>query len=519
MIFYSNTSLIAIGLASIPAMLSIYYFLYKDNIKIGLSLLFISGLLLRFAIAAFDPYLNEWDERFHALVAKNMIQFPFKPMLHAQPIMPYDIGDWCCNHIWVHKQPLFMWQMAGSMYLFGINEVAMRLPSVFMGALSILFIFEIGNYWTNNKNIAFFAGFLFAFSYYQLELTSGRLGLDHNDAAFSFYVLASIWAFVKYLKSKHNWKWAILIGLFVGFAILIKWLTGLLVFGGWGLYLLQTKDDRQNLKKWKHLFLAVILCCLVFIPWQIYIMTYFPEESSIMYESNRKHITEALQGHSGGFLYHIKKLDLLYSTFVLPFLALGSFLLFRIKHSKRILSISFFAMIVVIYFFFSIIVKTKMPAFTYPVAGLIWIIISSGIIYSINYLNQYFKSRINRRFLFGLLFLFFGIMVLQPMRIVKHRSINNEWRNAKINNTYIFKELPLDSIQKRIILNCKSFENVELMFYQDVNAYHWFHEEQLLDSMMNLGYQFAAFKSHTNQHLPDYIEQSERIYIIDRELR
>ena len=69
------------------------------------------------------------------------------------------------------------------------------------------------------------------------------------------------------------------------------------------------------------------------------------------------------------------------------------------------------------------------------------------------------------------------------------------------------------------MINCKSFEDVELMFYQNVNAYHWFPEEKVLDSLQALGYKFAAFKSHTDQYLPEYITKDTTILIINQELR
>ena len=84
----------------------------KDNI--ALFLLLLSGLLLRFYLSA-DFQLHEWDERYHALVAKNMIESPFKPMLYKNPVLPYNYQNWIENHVWLHKQPLPFWFMAASL--------------------------------------------------------------------------------------------------------------------------------------------------------------------------------------------------------------------------------------------------------------------------------------------------------------------------------------------------------------------------------------------------------------------
>src|SRR5688572_1561849 len=113
-------------------------FFIRNKISWSIALLVLGSFFLRLEMASLDPFLHNWDERFHALVSKNMMEDPFRPMLYKHPALPYDYTSWCCNHIWIHKQPLFLWQMAGSMKIFGVNEVALRLPSVIMGALMVL---------------------------------------------------------------------------------------------------------------------------------------------------------------------------------------------------------------------------------------------------------------------------------------------------------------------------------------------------------------------------------------------
>jgi len=121
MIFYSAQTAIGCALVCILILLSIYVHFVKEKPRQALAILILTGFVLRVFIALLDPYLQDWDERFHALVAKNMMDNPFKPMLRAESIIPYNIEDWCCNHIWVHKQPLFLWFMALSMKIFGVS--------------------------------------------------------------------------------------------------------------------------------------------------------------------------------------------------------------------------------------------------------------------------------------------------------------------------------------------------------------------------------------------------------------
>ncbi len=514
MILYSSQVSISIIIVSAFVLTSIYLHFNRKNYQIALLMLIISGLILRLLMASVDPFLQEWDERFHALVAKNLMNHPFQPMLRVNPIMPYRIEDWCCNHIWLHKQPLFLYQMALSMKIFGINEISIRIPSAIMGSISIYFIYDIAKKWIKNIDVAYLAALLFAVSYYQLELTSGRLLLDQNDVAFTFYVTASFWAFIKYLYTESKLKWALTIGLFVGCAVLIKWLTGILVFGGWGFYILLESRIKFEWKEWRYLFSSVIVSLFVFIPWQLYISHEFPIETSIMHKSNINHMLDDL-GHPGSMWFHLNHMRTIYGQYLLLFAPFGIYQLFKTKNINKNLSISFISMIIVIYFFFSVIVKTKMPAFTFPVNSIVWILISFGILTSLKYRS---KNKIfNSAFAISILLSFY---TLKPWKIIAHRSKSNVERNSKIENTLIYKNLNLeDKLKGRIILNCKGFEDVELMFYKDVNAFHWYPKENTLDSLMQRGFKFAAFKSHNNQGLAKYIYTNKDIIIIDKQLR
>ncbi len=515
MILFADQVFAVTALICTFVLASVYCQYIKKSTQIALLLLLFAGLVLRFFMASIDPFLQNWDERFHALVAKNLMNHPFYPMLRVNPIMPYKIEDWCCNHIWVHKQPLFLWQMALSLKIFGINEIAIRLPSVLMGTISIFFIYDIARKWVTNINIAYLAALLFTVSYYHLELTSGRFSLDHNDLVFTFYVTASIWAYIRYLHSINTFKWSLIIGFLVGCAVLNKWLTGILIFGGWGLYELLSSKGSIDLNRWKPLILSILTSILVFIPWQIYILKNFPIESKIMYEHNRRHIFEVLQGHHGSVWFHLNQMKTIYGELLLVFLPIGIFSILSNKHINKTLSISLLAMVLVIYSFFSLIVRTKMPAFTYPAYSIIWIFIASGVMFSYKILLKHTNDHVLMLFI-ALMFIY----TLKPWQISNFRSMNNQERNSKIENTQIYKSLDLTKeLNGRVIINCKSFEDIELMFYKNVNAYHWYPDKSTFDSLLQNGYKFAAFKNHNNQHLPEYIYGNDDIIIIGKEIK
>jgi 4-amino-4-deoxy-L-arabinose transferase-like glycosyltransferase len=201
MIFNSTQTSIGLLVTSLPAILSLYLFFFRGERKASLILLMLSAFSLRLLMISLDPFVQEWDERFHALVAKHMMDYPFKPMLILNPILAQSPYDWGSLHIWVHKQPLFLWQMAISMKIFGVTPFAMRLPSAMMGCIMVWLIYDIARKWISNETIAYIAAFIASFSFYSLELTSGRLSLEHNDLAFTFYVTCSLWAFTRYVQT------------------------------------------------------------------------------------------------------------------------------------------------------------------------------------------------------------------------------------------------------------------------------------------------------------------------------
>jgi hypothetical protein len=61
----------------------------------------------------------------------------------------------------------------------------------------------------------------------------------------------------------------------------------------------------------------------------------------------------------------------------------------------------------------------------------------------------------------------------------------------------------------------KTIEDTEVRFWQPNNAYHWWPQEKQLDSLIQLGYSFCAFKSHGEQKLPDFILQNPKVRILD----
>lgn len=488
----------------------------KGHEKWSLAFLVLGSMCLRLLMISFDPYLHDWDERFHALVAKHMMANPFVPMLRQHPVIAYDYTAWCCNHIWVHKQPLFMWQMAASMKLFGVNEFAMRLPSALLGAIAPLMIYRIGVLWLADKKVAYLGALFFALSYYQLELTSGYFSLDHNDLVYGFYVLASIWAYVEYrTRLSKPWVWLLLLGLFVGCAVLNKWLTGLLVYAGWGSMLLVNAEERTHWANWLHMGLALLVAVLVFLPWQIYTASAFPIETAWEQQFNIMHITQPLDGHTGNAWFHVRFMTIHYGIWLLPFMVIGATVLLAKGWLKRPFTLEMLVMFLLVYVFFSQ-VATKMLAFTFVVAPIGFLLVAFGIKQVAQGLGRMVPSRSG--LVLAVVSIPLVVMGFRPWDIVAYRNDDNQERNNKIHNTQIYKEVGDELTSDYLVFNCKSFEDTEMMFYTNLNAYHWWPSEQVLDSLLDAGHKIAIFNSHGSQGLPANIANHPRLLIMDQQL-
>lgn len=346
-----------------------------------LALTLAGGCVFVFA-ARLCPYLNIWDEQFHALVARNCMHHPFTPTLYDEAIVEsHDYHPWIWAHIWLHKQPLFLWQIALSFKLFGVSEFTLRLPSVLQCTLLIPLVYQIAKRLTRNLDVAFLAAVASACSWFLIRLTAGIESTDHNDVCFIFYATASIWAFLEYLHhDRKSWLWVSLVGIFAGAAILTKWLTGFLIYLCWGIYLLA--EHQLHLRQWKttHLLTALGITLLLVLPWQFYTFHQFPEMAQQELFYNFKHLNNAVEDHQGSFWYYLIILPLQYfghgyrcqtATFewnihtILCYLvmAFGFFLFLKnIQQNSLRWMVTGTTLFVFVFFGFA---STKMPAFTF----------------------------------------------------------------------------------------------------------------------------------------------------------
>ena len=433
-----------------------------------LALIMLGGLLLR-VFTSLDFYLHEWDERYHALVAKNLIDNPFKPMLYKYPLMDFDYKDWSANHIWVHKQPLPIYSMALSMALFGKNVIALRLPSILLSTFAIFSTFKIGEM-LDSKKVGLMAAFLFSINGLIIEQAAGRVATDHYDVFFLSLICMAVYLFLRHVK-KESIVSFLLASVLTGLAILTKWLPALIVLPIWMIFAYQ-KYSIKRILSYSFLFAVVVIS--IAVPWQLYIMSEFPLEASYSYGYNKKHFFEALGPHGRPFYFHFDKMRIIFGELIyFPF----AWLIYAVYKKKKSTHLVLLFWIVIPYIFFSLAV-TKMQGYILFCAPAIFLM--TALFY--NYIQQYkIKSPILIKLVSILLFALpirYSIERIKPFSTIDR---NPAWISAL---QKLDQQTP--SI-KKVIFNCK--HPVEAMFHADVTAYATLPSNEEINAIQSKGYQ------------------------------
>jgi len=488
---------------------------YKGKHKLAIGILFFGGLLLRVFMSHLDPFLHPWDERFHALVAKNMMQHPFIPMLHVNDVLWYDYKNWCGNHIWLHKQPLFLWQMVISMKLFGISEFAIRYPAVLFGALSILLVNRIAYLITENRHIAFIAALLMCFSYFNLQLISGMIGTDQNEVSFDFYVLCSVWAYFEYrLNSKI--KWVLLTGFFAGCAVLNKWLPGMLIFAGWGLILLLNIRKEFFWRNAMHFVLALIVCVVIFLPWQLYTFHSFPKEAAWEMKYNTRHLSEAIEGHVGTNYYYLDRFKDYFGMYIGWLLPIGLFCVVLLSkyrnHRSLVLAVIFLGPFV----FYSFIVQTKMSCYFMICAAYGYIIVAIAIYHLIN--NQKIFRFVYIPVAIAVFYTILDLPEITNEHDPKNHSLYYDSWHTMTYNSQLYKHMK-DYLPNNVTTVLNARDAVDVMFYnKDIDAYDHMLNEEELKKLTKPHTGVAVFIHGEKNYIPKYVSTYDSLFIIPKQI-
>lgn len=348
------------------------------------------------AILFFIPFLGsvhlfDWDEINFAESAREMIvtgnfsrvQIDFQPF-------------------W-EKPPLFFWMQAGCMKIFGINELAARLPNAVFGIISLLTFYFIGKKLKDEK-----FGFIWALAYMGSFLPHLYFKTGIIDPVFNYFIFITLFFIFKVIhepRDRISLLYAMLGGISIGLATLTKGPVGFLIVSisvlvYWISIRFKKITNLRNVIVFGISF--ILLSCLWFGPEMIKNGSWFVSEF-IKYQVNL--FLTPVAGHGGPIYYHFVIVFL--GCFPISVVALP--LIFGKKTENPDSSTHFLKWMVILFWVIMIlftIVKTKIvhyssltyfplsfiaAYFIYALANkravlkkyLVWIIIITGTIFSL----------------------------------------------------------------------------------------------------------------------------------------
>ena len=481
-------------LSAVCFFLAFSYF-KKGNYVRSLLLIFFCGLILRF-FAGMDFHLHPWDERYHALAAKNLLRHPLKPTLYEEPIFEYDYRSWTNNHIWVHKPPLPLWLIMLSLQVFGINEMAVRLPSIVLSSLGILLTYYIGKHFFDEK-VGLLASFFYSINGFLIDLATARRPTDHPDTMFIFFIELGIFLSVYYVRRPSNIL-LLLIGIATGCGVLTKWLPALLVVAVLFLLLIRQESWKRATAK---CIVVTLVAAAVAIPWQVFIYSAYAREAAWESYFNYRHLIEPLDGHKGTVFFYLALMprvfgELIYIPVIMFFHALARK---RLPPQSTVLGIWF----IVPYLFFSF-VATKMPGYVMISAPALFIILSWAF--------WTVKSSLDTDFFRKTRILFLALLLLLPVRysLERIKAFQNIDRNPSWAQELreLNRKIPPS---KAVVFNVDYF--IEAMFYADVTAYPFVPTREQIQQARGKGFAVFIFD---NSLLPSDIRSDSTVTILPR---
>lgn len=260
---------------------------------------------------AWHEGLGRWDERYHAVVARNLIDHPLVPTLIERPLYDADRSDWLESHVWLHKPPLATWLMAGSMALFGENEPALRLPSVLLASLAVALTFLLARRFLDETAALLAAGAHAWFGRLAL-LSAGMRATDHVDAIFIVFielgVLLAVLASDRLgARRRAAWWLTAATGAVTGLAYLTKDAPSLLVLAVFGVCVWQRCDGG-----WRRLAapaVAFAVAAALAAPWRLYTALGFPDADAGLGALALSRMTRVVESHAGPWSFHLANLS------------------------------------------------------------------------------------------------------------------------------------------------------------------------------------------------------------------
>lgn len=398
--------------------------------------------------------LRVWDEARLAISAHEMLQ-------NNNYLIPHYEGD---PDMWGTKPPLVIWMQAIFYKLFGMGELAVRLPSVLAAFLTALVIMLFSVKYLKNYWFGLISVLILITSYGYINNHAVRTG--DLDAPLAFFTTFYCLSFFLFFELKER-KYLHLFFLGLTLAILTKSVQGLLFVPALAIYVLIGKRFLDIVKN-KWFYFDLMLCIAVVAGYYLTREHYNPGYLEAVWKNELGgRYLSALEGHGYPFMFYYDQI--ITSKYVEWFLVvpLGVIAGFVIKDEK-FKRISLFSILLLLSYWLIIsISETKCEWYDVPLYPFLSMTGAIAIHSVFSLLTEVADSKRKSGF-YIIPFLFLLIVFFQPYqkiidKVYFPKENKNEIYETRI--SYLLKE----AVQsKRSIKNhyvCYDGHNAHLSFY------------------------------------------------------
>ncbi len=354
------------------ALLPVAWWLQRNKKHGGaMSMLALTAALLRTS-ASCDPHLHPWDERYHALVAKHLVNDPWHPVLYTDTALVLDNADWTRTHTWLHKPPFALWCIAIGLKVFGTEVWAVRLPSIAFAALAVVLLYGLAKR-LFSVGTAFWAAMLFAINGHLIELASGRTSTDHIDAIFVCLVLFGATAVVR-MRTEASLRWALVAGLCTALAFLTKSWPALLVPL---LAMVPSRTSRSMARKRRIMLVATMMVSAAVLPlvWEWHVQRQFASTSDAAALEVWSHFNADVEDHARPWYYYFSQLPMMYGELAPLAIVLATVRGWKVDRDRSYFLLTW---VLVPFVIFSL-AHSKMPAYTAIASPALFLLIASVV--------------------------------------------------------------------------------------------------------------------------------------------
>lgn len=415
--------------------------------------------------------LGEWDERFHANVAKNFLENPIEPYLIKDSIVNLENSDWSQTDVWIAKPPLALWFTSLGIYIFGPNELGLRVFSLIFSLLSIIFVYKIGKS-LYNHTVGILAAFFYSINGLLYRINIGNLSGDHVDTLLNLIIFLIVFHLINNRKKQNPFS-PFIFGILLGAAFLVKWsmIFLLIPFFLIVLYLNSNLSVR---------FLAESLFSFIIIsfPWVFFMYHKYPSETNQMINGLISPVYQSIQGHSGNWYFYIDKIRIYINELVyLPFLFIIYFYFKKRTYNRSVLV--FWILIPMIILSIS---ATKREVYLSIFAVPLFISQSVFIMYLWKNRSK-FRYKKFTYFIVSLIFLLALRFSIERLKFDQPRLTKPEYRQ---NFEQELKVKFFNNIENTVIVNEPKY--MELRYYYGIKAYRYL-EDSIIHQIKLKGFE------------------------------